>query len=212
MKTIALISRKGGTGKTTLACHIAVALTLQKKAVALLDLDPQASASEWGDAREAEFPFVQSVVSSRLGKTLDEMAKIGADYVVLDTAPHTESTALDAMRLSDLVLIPCQPSIMDLRAMTKTVELLKIVQRPAYVVMNGVQAHSMIANNEAERTIERMIGLPVCPIRIGERVAYNRCLITGQSAQETEPDGKAAREIDRLRKWIESTIEQRIAA
>jgi chromosome partitioning protein len=110
------ISQKGGVGKTTLAIHLAVAFAADGLNVAILDLDPQASAAEWKDFREEEMPGVIAIPSSRLPKVLQELEGRGADVVILDTAPHSEGTALDAARAADLILVPCQPSIMDLRA------------------------------------------------------------------------------------------------
>ena len=95
----------------------------------------------------------------------------------------------------------CRASrIMDLRAMRKTVELLKLVKVPAFAVLNNVPPYGAIADEAAE-TITTDLGLPVCPVRLGDRVAYNRCLITGQVAQEFEPHGKAAREVEQLYMW-----------
>lgn len=206
MHTIALMSQKGGVGKTTVALHLAVAFTLAGKNVAILDLDPQASAAEWGDAREGEFPHVQSIQASRLTKTIEQMKEIGADIVILDTAPHSETTSLDAARASDLVLVPCKPSIMDLRAITKTIDLLKLVNVPAYAILNAVQHHSVAAAEEAASTIQHHLGMNVAPPMLGERVAFNRSLIAGLSAQETEPDSKAASEVSNLHKWVVETL------
>jgi len=202
MHVIAMVSQKGGVGKSTLAIHTAVAFTQIGKNVALLDLDPQASSTEWGDVREAEFPHVQSIQPARLTKTLEQLKEIGADIVVLDTAPHAEATALDAARSADLVIVPCQPSIMDLRAMTKSINMLRLVDVPAYAVLNGVQHHSLAAAEEAAITIAKHLGMPVAPVAFGERVAFNRCLITGHTAQEIEPDGKAAREVTLFLEWV----------
>ncbi|HZH12710.1 MAG TPA: ParA family partition ATPase [Microvirga sp.] len=200
MRTISLINQKGGVGKTTVALHLATAFWQAGKNVVVLDLDPQASASEWHDAREIEMPYVESIQPARLAKVIEHTRDIGADVVILDTAPHAESTALEAARLSDLVLVPCQPSIMDLRAMRKTVDLLKLVQVPSFAVLNSVQPHGTVADEAAEM-IEGGLKLPVCPVRLGDRVAFNRCLITGQVAQECEPTGKAAAEVQQLHQW-----------
>jgi chromosome partitioning protein len=135
-----------------------------------------------------------------LAKVVEHAAEIGTAALILDTAPHAESTALDAARCADLVLVPCQPSIMDLRAMRKTVELLKLVKVPAFAVLNSVPPNGTVAD-EAADMIQGTLGLAVCPVRLGDRVAYNRCLIAGQVAQEVEPGGKAASEIARLYTW-----------
>jgi chromosome partitioning protein len=200
MRTIALINQKGGCGKTTVALHLATAFQAGGSGALIIDLDPQASAAEWHDARQQPLPHVESVQPARLAKVIEHAREIGTEVLVLDTAPHSEAAALEAARAADLVLVPCQPSIMDLRAMSKTVDLLKLVKVPAVAILNGVQPHGTIADEAAE-TIEKDLGLPVCPVRLGSRVAFNRCLITGQTAQEVEPKGKGAHEIEQLHKW-----------
>jgi chromosome partitioning protein len=201
MRTIALINQKGGVGKTTVALHLATAFHQAGAVTLILDLDPQASASEWHDAREAELPHVESIQPARLSKAISTAQEIGTEVLILDTAPHAESTALEAARLADLVLVPCQPSIMDLRAMRKTVDLLRLVQVSAFAVLNSVSSSGTVADEAAEM-IEGSLSLPVCPVRLGDRVAYNRSLITGQTALEFEPHGKAAREIEQLHMWV----------
>lgn len=205
MFTIALISQKGGVGKTTLAIHLATAFEAHGRQTLLVDLDPQTSAAEWKDARRAERPYVMAVPPSRLGKTLETAREHQAEVVVLDTAPHSEGTALDAARAADLILVPCQPSIMDLRAMRKTADLLNYLKKPTYAVLNEVAPQGTVAD-EAGRAITAQFGMPMCPIRLGQRVAFNRCLLTGQTAQEYEPGGKASQEIEALVQWISVTV------
>jgi len=205
MLTIALISQKGGVGKTTLAIHLATAFETAGRQTLLVDLDPQTSAAEWRDARQAERPYVMAVPPSRLGKTLESAREHEAEVVVLDTSPHSEGTALDAARAADLILVPCQPSIMDLRAMRKTADLLNHLKKPTYAVLNEVAPQGTVAD-EAARAITAQFGMPMCPIRLGQRVAFNRCLLTGQAAQEYEPGGKAAQEIESLMQWVSKKV------
>ena len=205
MLTIALISQKGGVGKTTLAIHLATAFEAEGRQTLLVDLDPQTSAAEWKDARSAERPYVMAVPPSRLGKALAAAGEAGADTVILDTAPHSEGTALDAARAADLIIVPCQPSIMDLRAMRKTADLLNYLKKPTFAVLNEVASQGTVAD-EAARAITAQFGMPVCPVRLGQRVAFNRCLLNGQTAQEYEPGGKAAQEIAALLQWISATV------
>ena len=200
MKVISLINQKGGVGKTTLALHLATAFHHHRHNTVLLDLDPQSSASEWYDSRPDELPPVRSIQPARLEKTIEQAREIETDLVILDTAPHTESSALAAARASDLVIIPCQPKIMDLRAMRRTADLIRLVKAPAFVVLNGVP-HQGTVSEEAAESIRGDIGLAVAPVRLGSRVAYDRALISGQTAQEFEPGGKAAREVEALYMW-----------
>lgn len=200
MKIISLINQKGGVGKTTLSLHLATAFHHHGFNTILLDLDPQSSATEWYDARADEFPPVRSIQPARLEKTIEQARSIDTDLIVLDTAPHTEAAALSAARIADLVIVPCQPKIMDLRAMRRTADLIRLVKAPAFVVLNGVPHQGTVADEAAE-TIEGDIGLTVAPVRLGYRVAYDRALIAGQTAQEFEPDGKAAQEVESFYMW-----------
>src|SRR5215208_3254609 len=106
MKIIAILSQKGGAGKTTLAVHLAVAAAESGKTVAMIDLDPQASATSWKDLRKADTPAVVATPVSRLAQVLETAAQHGADIAIIDTAPHSESAALAAARAADLILIP----------------------------------------------------------------------------------------------------------
>ena len=115
-------------GKTTLAIHLATAFVSGGYDTVLLDLDPQTSAAEWKDARQDEKPPVIAVPAARLQKVIEEMKAAGTEILIIDTAPHSEGTALTAARAVDLILVPCQPSIMDLRALRKTTELLAHVK------------------------------------------------------------------------------------
>ncbi len=205
MLTIAFISQKGGVGKTTLAIHLATAFQTSGRETLVIDLDPQTSAAEWKDARAEERPYVMAVPSSRLKKTLELAKEHEAEVVILDTAPHSEGTALEAARAADLILVPCQPSIMDLRAMRKTADLINHLKKPIYAVLNEVAPQGTVAD-EAGRAITAQFGIAVCPVRLGQRVAFNRCLLTGQTAQEYNPGGRAAQEIATLLTWVSAQV------
>src|SRR3954447_4939195 len=167
MKTVALVNQKGGSGKTTIALHLAAAFWQHGENVLVLDLDPQASAAEWHDARSEPLPHVESVQPARLAKVITHASEIATGVLVLDTAPHSEAASLEAARCADVVLVPCQPSIMDLRAMRKTVDLLKLVRVSAVAVLNNVPPYGGIGDEAAE-TITTDLGLPVCPVRLGD--------------------------------------------
>lgn len=200
MQTIAVISQKGGSGKTTLALHLAVASQVAGRDTAVIDLDPQASAAKWSDRREAEVPVVLSAHASRLPNEIDRVQKAGCEILLLDTAPHSDSAALEATKFADLVLVPCRPAILDMEAISNTLDLVRASETPVYVVMNAVAPQG----NEAQEAAEAIADLDasVCPVQLVSRVAFSRSLITGQTAQEFEPDGKAAQEVSKLHAFI----------
>ena len=200
MKTIAILSQKGGAGKTTLALHIAVAATQGGFNTLVVDLDPQASAAKWADRREAELPIVKSAHASRLGPVLEKARTNDGHLVILDTAPQSDSIALQAARAADLIIVPCRPAILDLEAIANTLDLTRGIKRPSIVVLNAV-APSGSEADEAEEAI-RELGAEVCPVRLVNRVAFSRSLITGHAAQEFEPTGKAAQEAQRLHMFL----------
>jgi len=202
MQVIAIVNQKGGVGKTTIALHLATAFTQHDCGVVILDLDPQASSAAWKDYRKADFPAVQSIQPVRLKRVLEECRLIGADIVILDTAPHSDGPALEAARSADLILIPTLPSIIDLRAMGKTAELLKMANAArVFALLNNVPAQTSDAD-AAAAFIPEEYGLAVAPVRLGARMIYKRSLVEGQTAQEVEPASKAAEEVERLYEWV----------
>ena len=206
MKTIAIISQKGGAGKTTLALHLAAAAEAAGKATVVIDLDPQASAAGWKDSRSEETPVVISLPHTRLTQGLQAAREGGARLAVIDTAPHSEAAAMAAARAADLVLIPCRAGILDLRAIATTAELVKLAQKRAFVVLNALPPRATQLLNDARGAVE-VHGLEVGPVVLQQRAAFAHALTAGQTAQEYEPDGKAAEEIAALLSWLEGILQ-----
>ena len=200
MLTVAMISQKGGTGKTTLSLNLAVAAELEGCPAVVVDLDPQASATAWHDNRAGDAPVVASAQAARLAEVLGTAKEHGAKVALIDTAPHSEASALAAARSADLVLIPCRPGIFDLRAIAASADVAALAKTPACAVLNAVPARGALAD-EAEDAIGSY-GLSVAPVRIGHRVAFVHSATHGQAAVEFERDGKAAEEIVGLYRWI----------
>jgi chromosome partitioning protein len=199
MKTIAIISQKGGAGKTTMALNLAVVAEQGNKSTAIIDLDPQASAMGWGDHRKADHPAVISAQSARLSQVLAAASKAGAALAIIDTAPHSESAALAAARSADLILIPCRPAILDLRAIHSTIDLAKLAGKKAAVVLNSVPPRGALGDGAVEAI--GVYGVDVCPFRICNRAVFIHSLTEGLSAVEYEPKGKGATEFRQLYKW-----------
>ena len=122
MWTVSIVSQKGGAGKTTLAVHLATAAQQAGLTVAVIDLDPQATARRWGEKR-GRAPEVVSDHAIRLPALLQAARTNGADLVFVDTAPNADQAALGAARAADLILIPCRPSAFDLEAVEATLTL-----------------------------------------------------------------------------------------
>jgi chromosome partitioning protein len=205
MRTLAILSQKGGTGKTTICLHLAVAAQQAGEAVVVIDLDPQASSAGWKDSRAAEDPVVVSAPASRLSQALHAAKSGGANLVIIDTAPHSGDVALAAAEAADLVLIPCRPGILDLRAIATTVRVVKLAGKPAYVVLNTVppRASNVLADARAAVAVH---GLAVAPVALQQRAAYAHALTAGQTAQEYERGGKAAEDIGSLYSWLRSLV------
>lgn len=200
MMTLALLSQKGGTGKTTLALHLAVAAEQAGHPSAVVDLDPQASAKGWHDHRTELAPAVVSAQASRLAEVLNAARAHGAALVLIDTAPHSESAALAAARVADLVLIPCRPGILDLRAIGATADICTLAKARAAAVLNAVPARGSLTEEAAEAIAG--YHLTVAPVHVGQRMTFVHSLTANQTALEYEPQGKAAQEIKELYKWI----------
>jgi chromosome partitioning protein len=193
MKTLAIISQKGGSGKTTLALNLACAAESFGQRAVVIDLDPQASAKGWHDHREKESPVVISAQASRIQDVLETARQNGADVCIVDTAPHSETAALAAARAADLVLIPCRPGILDLRGISTSVDLVLLAKRPALIVLNAVPPRGGLGD-QAEHAIGHY-GIDVATARISQRAAFYHSLTAGETAVEFEPDGIAAQEV-----------------
>lgn len=200
MLTVSLISQKGGSGKTTLALNLAVAAELAGQAALVIDLDPQGSASAWASGRQAESPVVTAIQAHALEATLRTARGHDAALVLIDTAPHAEQTALAAARASELVLIPCRPSLLDLHAIRASHDIAALAQTPAAVVLNAVPPRGMLAN-EAEAALVGQ-GVAAAPVRIGQRADFVHAITAGAGVLEYQAAGKAAEEISQLHAWL----------
>jgi len=196
MQTIAVISQKGGSGKTTITLNLAIAAAKRGKQVAVIDLDPQQSASRWSRLRSADNPVIVSGHGPNLATLLQRAKEGGADIALIDTAPKSENAALTAARLSDLVIIPCQPSNLDLDAIADTINIANLAKRPTLFVLNNCRASSALPDQAADALAEYKA--PIADVRLGNRVAFIKSLAEGKGVVESEPHGAAAREIDRL--------------
>lgn len=197
MKTIVLAARKGGSGKTTLAAHLAIeAEAAGNGPVTLIDTDPQQSLTAWWNDRKAESPLLLELA---IGALPAELGKVRAatGFVVIDTPPLDSGVIAAVIDVADLVVIPVKPSPHDLRGVGVTVEICKRAGRPfVFVVTQAVQRATL---TQQAPLILSQFG-PVATSIVYNRVDYAGAMTDGRTVQEIDSKGKAAAEIQQL--WI----------
>jgi chromosome partitioning protein len=214
-KVFTIAQQKGGAGKTTIACHLAVALAggrngAARKKVAIVDIDPQQSLARWHGQR------VQAMGNGNAGlhlsavsgwRTQNEVDRLrrDMDYVVIDSPPHAETEARIAVRAADLVILPVQPSPMDLWAIQPTLDLAKQEGVPVLLVFNRMPPRGLLAEEMLARAKE--LGVPIAKSVIGNRVGFAASLLNGYAIGESAPSSRGAREIAALAREV-----QRLAA
>ena len=216
MPTIAIISQKGGAGKTTLAIHLAAAAQDTGSVALIVDTDPQATASQWATWRQDNPPEVIDSPPPRLAAKVRQARQQGAQWIVIDTPPHADSAARAAVEVADLVLIPCRPSAFDLSAIETTAKLVQLLRKPAYVVFIAGPPNAPRVYQEAGELVESY-GTPPCPVQVPDRAAYRHASAEGRTVMELEPAGKAAEDIRHIYKWacrqvvVSTSDEEKIA-
>jgi chromosome partitioning protein len=195
MKVWSIVSQKGGSGKTTLALHLAVAAAARGRKTIVIDLDPQTSAERWAETRQEDEPTIVAGLPEKLEAMLRAAAEQGADLAIVDTPAKVDKTALIAAKAADIVLIPSRGTILDLPAIGDTVNLLKLGDREhkALIVLNAMPANAAQAAEIEDAASQ--YGLDVIPVRIVDRAAYSGSLKEGQGVTELDSKNKAAREI-----------------
>ena len=185
MSVVAIVNQKGGTGKTTLATNLAWVLA-EKGTVLLLDADPQASVQNWaaGDGPVPEALVVQGSGDRDLLRLLRSMSSY-YDWIIVDGPPGITKTSADAVRAADVVLIPAQPSPLDVWAAADIVAAVQARQKTA----KGMPKAAFVITMAQPRTrLSRQIdealnemGLPVLQARTTRRVSYPNAINDGNS-------------------------------
>ena len=198
-KVMTVAQQKGGAGKTTLVAQLAVAFAAKGRRVALVDIDPQGSLTRWFRVREesgAASGMTLSAINGWRTQGAVEKLKDSCDLVLIDSAPHAETEAKIAVRAADLVLVPIQPSPMDLWATEPTLALVRAEKRAALLVLNRVQSRVKLAEALADRIAE--LDAETAKATIGSRTPFAASMLDGKGVIETAPGSKAATEIAAL--------------
>ena len=200
-RVFTIAQQKGGAGKTTLAIQLAVAWAMAGKRVATVDIDPQGSMTRWHQARtetlgeETGLTHVQ-VNGWRTQQTVERLAR-DHDIVVIDSPPHAETEARIAVRAATLVVVPLQPSPMDLWATQPTLEMAKAEKRPVLLVLNRLPpTRTRLAEQISEKV--GALGVALADIGIGNRTGFAAAMMEGRGIVETERRSKGAEEIEEL--------------
>ncbi len=204
MLTIALVARKGGVGKTTLAAHIAVQAERSGAGpVALIDADPQASLADWWNDREAETPVFVQTSLLRLRKDIERMREFGIELLIIDTPPAITTTISEVTALADVALIPTRPSPHDLRSVARTVELVEAQAKPAIFIVNGASPWARITN-EAVMALSQHGTL--APVVIHQRSDFASSMVDGRTVMEGPRKTSSAAEIEFLWDYLSNRL------
>ena len=204
-KVITVAQQKGGAGKTTLAAHLAVAYTAMGKSVAAVDIDPQQSLSMWYQLRSERLGdagaglLVNQIKGWRLKTEVEKLAG-ETDVIIVDSPPHAETEARIAVRAASVVVVPVQPSPMDVWATQPTLELAAAERVPTLLVLNRVPPRANLTEEMVAQIKQN--GAQIAKGRIGNRVAFASALSEGRAIGEVQPSGKGAREMNALAKEI----------
>jgi chromosome partitioning protein len=210
MYVIAVSSQKGGSGKTTIAAHLAVAAAAADVGpVVLIDTDPQGSLAEWWQARKDDTPQLATVKPEALAANLAELRSYGTAIAIVDTPPALTGSIEQVIAMADLIIIPARPSPHDLRAAGGTVEMARKAGKPFMFVVNGASPRASITAQAVAALSEHG---RVAPVILYQRTEYAASMIDGRTVLETAASGRSAQEIVELWQCVYAQIGLRVAA
>lgn len=209
MRIIACASQKGGSGKTTMAGHIAVQAEIAGAGpVAIVDTDPQGSLADWWNERQEEYPAFAHTFVSRIGEDVNRLKDLGIKTCVIDTPPAITTTIEHVIEVADLVVIPCRPSPHDLRAAGATVELVERLGKRLVFVINAATPRARIT---AEAAIALSQHGTLAPVTIHHRTDFAASMIDGRTVMEIDPSCASAQEIIQLWEYLDERLTKNVS-
>jgi chromosome partitioning protein len=198
---ITIAQQKGGAGKTSLAAHLAATWSVDKgRRVALFDLDPQKSLTHWFEVRSEKMGDENTMIlcPSQGWRVSAELtrAKRDADVIVIDSPGRDDLGTRTAVRAADIVVMPVQPSPIDVWASKPTLELIAKEGTPALIVLNRLPSRAKLTDH---LIVDLKRGsVPIARSALGNRISFASSLVEGMGITEAEPHSVAAAEIKLL--------------
>jgi chromosome partitioning protein len=199
MKVISLVTQKGGSGKSTLCVSLAVAAQEAGSTICILEMDKQATVTQWAQAREGRPPEVAQITADRLDHVIDRLRGAKYDFAFVDTPGIDSPGTNSAIRASDLCLIPCRPTPADLRGVAPTLAAIHRLEKDFAFVLNQTPPKSYRVRDTAEGL--KVLGM-LAEVNIVMRNDHQDAIGSGQGVTEFNPEGAAADEMRRLWAWI----------
>lgn len=208
MHVISFSSRKGGSGKSTVAAHLSVFADTPARPALLIDTDPQGSLAFWHELRAAPTPLLVKCDHKDLAAVVDDARREGIDWVFIDTPPHASAAIADAMRAADLIVIPLRPAVFDIAAVAATLDMAKAIGKPTLPVINAAPARRILGEpavvQEAREALKGL-GVSAWSGQVTNRAAFAHALASGQAVNEFEPSSPAAKEMAALWGEVKAT-------
>ena len=206
MRTVALVTQKGGSGKSTLSASLAVEAQANRETVFLVDMDPQKSLTTWAENRNDERLGVEAIAPRQLPAVLNALASSGVTLAIIDTPASLSQASEAAMLAADLIVIPVRPTVFDIWSSEATWRRIQTFRKECVFVLNQcpiVQSNRRL--KEGVTALETMGGI-LQPM-VSARVDYQEAMQRGLGPTEINPTGPAADEIRDL--W--QSLRRRIA-
>lgn len=205
MKVVAIASRKGGSGKTTLVGHLAVQAERSGAGpVVLIDVDPQGSLSKWWNSRAAETPLFLKTTMEDLAENVERLREREVELVFIDTPPSLDASVGEVIKVADLVLIPSRPSPHDLRSIGATVKLVEHLGKPLIFVLNGAAPRAKITN---EAILLLSQHGPLAPSIVHQRVDFAASMVDGRTVMELPGANRVAGEVSELWSYVQDRLQ-----
>ena len=204
MYVLALVTQKGGSGKSTLSVGLAVAAMQRGERVALVEADAQGTISKWKERRTAPYPRVDCVADpAEVEPVISRLRAEGVWLAIIDTAATNNALATRAIASADLCLIPARPSPADIEAAIPTLIAIRRLNRRFAFILNQTPTRGCRLGEAA--TSLNSLGVLALPF-IGQRNDHQDALGAGLGVTEFAPEGKASEEIVALWDWISERL------